>query len=252
MSDRTIAWFSCGVTSAVAAMIAVKERSRVDVAYCDTASEHSDNVRFLADVENWIGKKISILSSENYTDIWDVFLRTRWLVGIGGARCTTELKKLPRRAFQEIGEEQVFGFDASEGKRVERFTANNPEVKLWAPLHERGLTKQDCLGIVKEAGIELPLMYRLGYRNNNCIGCVKGQAGYWNKIRIDFPDVFARMAKVERELGAAICKTEAGGVRRRIFLDELDPSQGRYLDEPEASCGVACGEFLESIEECEA
>lgn len=31
-------------------------------------------------------------------------------------------------------------------------------------------------------------MYDLGYANNNCIGCVKGGIGYWNKIRIDFPE----------------------------------------------------------------
>ena len=23
-------------------------------------------------------------------------------------------------------------------------------------------------------GIEIPVMYRLGYNNNNCVGCVKG------------------------------------------------------------------------------
>ena len=35
-----------------------------------------------------------------------------------------------------------------------------------------------------------PLMYDLGYPNNNCIGCVKGGMGYWNHIRKDFPEVF--------------------------------------------------------------
>ena len=88
-------------------------------------------------------------------------------------------------------------------------------------------------------------MYLLGYQNNNCIGCVKGQSGYWNKIRRDFPEVFDRMAKVEREIGAAICKTEptVNGVRQRIpvYLDELSPDAGRYKDEPPMSCGLFCG-----------
>ncbi len=55
--------------------------------------------------------------------------------------------------------------------------------------------------MIERAGIELPAMYKLGYRNNNCIGCPKGGMGYWNKIRVDFPEVFERMAALQRELG---------------------------------------------------
>ena len=88
-------------------------------------------------------------------------------------------------------------------------------------------------------------MYLMGYRNNNCIGCVKGQSGYWNKIRKDFPDVFDRMAKKERELNAAINKKYVKGKRIRVFLDELDPNAGRY-EEEKISCGLFCGANEES------
>ena len=87
-------------------------------------------------------------------------------------------------------------------------------------------------------------MYRLGYANNNCIGCVKGGSGYWNKIRRDFPEAFARMARQERKMNAAICKVEGveNGKRWRkpVFLDELPPDAGRYVDEPDIECGVLC------------
>ena len=49
-------------------------------------------------------------------------------------------------------------------------------------------------------------MYKLGYNNNNCIGCVKGGIGYWNKIRVDFPAEFDRMAELERKIGHAVLK----------------------------------------------
>ena len=88
------------------------------------------------------------------------------------------------------------------------------------------------------------MMYRLGYKNNNCIGCVKGQAGYWNKIRVDFPERFAEMAAIERELKRTICKREwkENGVRKRerIYLDEMSPTLGHYASEPSISCGVLC------------
>lgn len=238
---RVVSWFSCGVTSAVATKLCIKRFPNTIVAYCDTGSEHEDNARFIRDCEAWYGRPIQILKSPDYADIWDVFEKTRWLVGVGGARCTTELKKLVRRSFELPDDLQVFGFDSSEEQRATRFKKNNPEVTAWFPLIEQHASKEDCLLIVRDAGIELPAMYRLGYQNNNCVGCVKGQAGYWNKIRTDFPDVFDRMSKVERKLGAAICKTEAGGKRRRLFLDELPPDAGRYED-LDITCGLFCGE----------
>lgn len=241
--DRVLAWFSCGDASAVAAKLAVEEfGSACEVLYCDTfAYEHPDNRRFFADVQAWLGTEIKILRSEKYTDIFDVFRKTRWLVGVGGARCTTELKKNVRKDYQRVDDLHVFGFTREEESRILKFEQENPE--LWArfPLYGRGLSKADCHRIIRDAGIELPAMYRLGYRNNNCIGCVKGQLGYWNKIRRDFPEAFARMASLERELDVAINKSYAGdGKRKRVFLDELDPDAGRYIEEPDIECGVLC------------
>jgi hypothetical protein len=160
---------------------------------------------------------------------------------VAGARCSTELKKLPRRAFQRPDDVQVFGFTVEETARAARFRANNPEVRLSVPLIDRRLRKVDCFAVLETAGIARPAMYALGYRNNNCLGCVKGGAGYWNKIRRDFPAVFVRMATLERSLDVAICKTEVGDVRQRIFLDELPPDAGRYED-LDFTCGLFCGE----------
>jgi 3'-phosphoadenosine 5'-phosphosulfate sulfotransferase (PAPS reductase)/FAD synthetase len=244
--SRVLAWFSCGDASAVAAKMAVeKYGDRCEVLYCDTfAYEHPDNRRFFSDVERWLGQEIKILRSTEYRDIFDVFERTRWLVGPSGARCTTELKKKVRRSYEQPYDVHVFGFTSEETKRVERFWAENPDLFAEFPLAVAGVTKRECHACVREAGIEIPAMYRLGYKNNNCIGCVKGQSGYWNKIRRDFPDAFTRMAVMERELDAAICKRE--GVRdgkrwrERVFLDELPPDAGRYADEPDIECGVLC------------
>jgi 3'-phosphoadenosine 5'-phosphosulfate sulfotransferase (PAPS reductase)/FAD synthetase len=246
---RIVSWFSCGEPSAVATKIALDKMvydHDVVVAYCDTGSEHPDNVRFMADVEKWLGFKTTILKSEKYADIWEVFEKTRWLVGVNGARCTTELKKKLRQDFEQSGDIQVFGYTIEEKERLQRFEKNNPEMNIWTPLIDMGLSRADCHEIVWQARIDTPEMYNLGYLNNNCIGCVKGQSGYWNKIRKDFPEVFNRMAKVERELNVAINKSYAGdGERKRVFLDELDPSAGRYKAEPSISCGLFCGQYLE-------
>lgn len=247
--NRIVCWWSAGVTSAVAAKLTIDKfkdsGKEIVIAYCDTGGEHDDNYRFLADCEKWYGQKIKILKNKNYNDIWHVFEKNRYLAGVKGARCTTEMKKNVRREFENLETDlQVFGFDFNEKKRVERFTANNFEVRLYLPLFEHMYVKQNCINIVNEAGIKLPAMYLLGYKNNNCIGCVKGQMGYWNKIRIDFPEVFERMATLEQEIGAALCKTYAGdGKRKRVFLKDLPKDAGRYNSEIETmKCGLVCGE----------
>jgi 3'-phosphoadenosine 5'-phosphosulfate sulfotransferase (PAPS reductase)/FAD synthetase len=243
--SRVLAWFSCGDPSAVAAKLAVeKYGDAVEVVYTDTlAYEHVDNLRFMRDVEKWIGRDIKILRSKQYRDIYDVFDRTGWLIGVRGARCTTELKRQVRRAYERDGDIQVFGLcnDKEDRHRIPRMEKENPGVQFDWLLFNLGLTKRDCHRMVREAGIELPMMYRLGYKNNNCIGCVKGQAGYWNKIRVDFPEAFDRMAKQERKMDVAINKSYAGdALRKRVFLDELPPDAGRYEVEPDIECGVLC------------
>lgn len=239
---RNLVWFSCGAASAVAAKKATQIYPDCEILYCDTlAYEHKDNIRFMSDVQNWIGKRIKIIKSDKYSDIYDVFNKTGYLVGVKGARCTTELKKNVRLTYQRPGDIHIFGLTADEKNRIERFESMHPHTFLEWILRDQNITKKDCYTILKNAGIELPVMYKLGYNNNNCIGCVKGQMGYWNKIRIDFPEIFQKMAKQERKMNVAICKTYKGdGKRKRVFLDELDPQAGRYSTMPDIECGVLC------------
>lgn len=244
---RLVCWFSCGATSAVATRIALvanaqrEEPLESHVVYIDTGSEHPDNRRFLRDVEKWIEHPVEIIRSSYYGDTWDVWIRTRWLNGPQGARCTSELKKAPRHAYSLPDDVQVFGYDVGEADRVARFRKENPEVNLSVPLIERGLSKADCLSMIERAGLALPAMYRLGFRNANCVGCVKGKMGYWNKVRRHFPETFDRMARLEREIGHSLCKREEGPERKAVpvFLDTLDPLAGRE-DEVMGECSLLC------------
>jgi len=168
------------------------------------------------------------------------FEKTGWLIGVGGARCTTELKKNVRKEYQRDGDIHIFGLTADEGKRIEQFEDSNQLELEWV-LYDNNITKTDCYKILNKENIELPAMYKLGYNNNNCIGCVKGGQGYWNKIRVDFPLKFEKMAKLERKMNVAICKSYAGdGKRKRVFLDELDQNSGRDVPMPDIECGTLC------------
>jgi hypothetical protein len=251
-TGRTLVWFSCGAASAVAWKLAVERfpGDLVEACYCsDTlANEHPDNVRFLADVEKWVGREVTMLKSAKYHDVYEVFEGERYLNGASGAPCTRALKRNVRIAYQEPWDWHVFGYTADEQDRIDSFEAENPDINAYWLLREQGVTKDDCYAILHRAGIALPAMYLLGYRNNNCIGCVKGGAGYWNKIRVDFPEVFWRMARLERAVGHALLKL--GGVP--VYLDELPPDAGRYESEPDIECGPQCVQIMSRIEKAAA
>jgi 3'-phosphoadenosine 5'-phosphosulfate sulfotransferase (PAPS reductase)/FAD synthetase len=240
MPHRVVAWFSCGAASAVAAKLAIETYGSLVVpVYCDTsASEHPDNVRFMREVAAWLRSPITVLHSPTYRDIDDVFERTRYMAGVKGARCTVEMKKVPRFQFQEPDDTHVFGFTAEETGRITNFAANNPELDLFFPLQHFGVTKADCFARLTEAGIALPVMYGLGYRNNNCIGCVKAtSARYWNMIRRDFPAVFDRRAEQSKRLGVRLTRMNSV----RIFLDELPANYLGAEELENISCGPECG-----------
>lgn len=232
---RTICWFSAGAASAIASALTLADTPDAVIAYIDPGSEHPDNARFLSDCERWLGIDIVRLRSDRYRDTWQVWEERRWLNGPEGALCTAELKKMVRYGFERPDDVQVFGYTSEESDRAERFRDQNPGVELRTPLIEQGLSKTDCLALLQKVGIEIPVMYRLGYRNNNCVGCVKGGMGYWNKIRVDFPDVFDRMATLERRIGHSLLKDKHGPV----YLDELDPRRGRHSD-LEIDCSLVC------------
>lgn len=109
-------------------------------------TEHPDNGRFFLDVEQWIGRKITIIRSDKYATVDEVFEKRRYMSGSKGAPCTTEMKKFPRVAFQQPDDIHIFGYTAEEEKRAERFEDNNPELRVEWILIDQGVTKESCPG----------------------------------------------------------------------------------------------------------
>lgn len=233
MKQLKVCWLSAGVSSFVAGYLA---RETVDsFIYIDIDDQHPDSIRFIEDCEAALGKPIERIKSK-YGSVEKVIRQFRYVSGVGGAKCTDVLKKRVRKEWEYDHRDceltYVWGFDLNEKNRAERLIESMVNVHHEFPLIENGLTKQDAHAICDKLGIKRPAMYDMGYMNNNCIGCVKGGMGYWNKIRRDFPEVFESRAKLEREIGHSCING--------VFLDELDPERGRIEDEIMQDCNIFC------------
>lgn len=229
-----VGYFSGGVSSAVAIKLIANDLDRILYTHID--DQHPDTLRFVADCQTWFGQVVEITQSplgsvENACRSAS-FLKSR----NGGAACTKRLKRDVRKAFERKHAGNmtcVWGLDVSEQHRVERIQQTMSEHTHRFPLIEANITKQEAHAILRASGIQRPVMYDLGYHNNNCVGCIKGGMGYWNKIRIDFPDVFKSRAKLERLLGFPV-------IGKGIWLDELDPTRGRHAGPICDDCGIMC------------
>jgi len=247
MENKHIAvWFSCGAASAVAAKLTLEKygyNNKISIVNNPIKEEHEDNQRFLKDVEKWLQHPIEFATRTKYPDqsCIEVWEDRRFMSGPMGAPCTLELKKKARQEWEETNKPDytVLGFTAEEQKRADRFKLTERDT-LLTPLIDEGYDKQWCFNVLVDAGIELPAIYKLGYPNANCIGCVKaGSATYWNLVRETFPDVFEERAKQSREIGAKLAYYKG----QRVFLDELpSDAKGRSLKNYDFECGIFCEE----------
>ena len=248
MKPVIVVWFSCGAASAVAAKKTIEKYGTthtIRIVNNPVLEEHEDNQRFLKDVETWLGISIETATNKNFPScsIIDVFEKRKYISGVKGAPCTFELKKKARQQWEELNHHDylVMGFSYEEQHRAKRFMESERN-NLISILIDEKISKEDCFKIIKSAGIELPMIYKLGYPNANCIGCVKASSPtYWNHVRKTFPDVFNQRAEQSRRIGARLTRNQG----KRIFLDELpENAKGRSLKSMNVECGIFCEEGL--------
>ncbi|AXI04359.1 phosphoadenosine phosphosulfate reductase domain-containing protein [Aquirhabdus parva] len=235
---RIVCNFSAGAASAVATKLALQQYPDALIVCVWIKEEHPDNARFRADCEKWFGRDVTIIKDEKYgSSVREVWRRERFMKSRHGAPCTRIIKRAPLDKFAMPGDIQVIGYTADEPWRRDDWLERHPDMPILTPLIDAGLTKSDCLAMVERAGINLPEMYQLGFNNNNCIGCVKGGMGYWNRVRTHFPDDFAEIAAIQAAIGPSANLWVHGG--KRISLLELPVDAGRH-DEPLPDCSMLC------------
>lgn len=246
------AWFSCGAASAVATkrlIDRVGHKANIRIMNTFIEEEHSDNRRFLADCEDWFGRKIESVVPRAYPvpSIRQVFEDKRVMSFANGyAPCTVELKRVARQEWECTNNFDwlVLGFTYEEEGRYLRFQKSERS-NILPVLTSAKLTKAGCWQILIGAGIGLPEMYNLGFNNANCIGCVKATSPtYWNLTRRYFPHHFKSRAEQSRALGVRLARVKG----ERVFLDELPlDAVGAPIASVESECGVFCEERQISI-----
>jgi hypothetical protein len=240
------AWFSCGAASAVAAKQTIEKYGSIcdiRVVYNPVIEEDPDNLRFLNDVQDWLGVKVEIATNPKFPscsakEVWEKY---KYMSGVVGAPCTLHLKKNARVEWEKANKPDyhVLGFTYEEKNRYDNFILSERNNVLPILIDSR-TSKAECFAIINNAGIKLPRIYDLGYPNANCVGCVKaGSVSYWNLVREKHPEVFKDRAEQSRRLGTKLVVRKG----KRIFLDELlATDKGYRIKSMHIECGIFCEE----------
>ena len=244
--DSVVVWVSCGAASGVALMETIKRYKgflNIHAVNTPMVEEHEDNQRFLSDLSNFLDFPIHVAVSDQFPDgsAEQVWKKRKFMSSPQGAPCTMFIKKRARQAWENENNPDwhVLGFTADETQRHEKFIKTERE-NVLPVLVEAGITKDMCYRVLEESGLRLPEMYYLGYPNANCIGCVKSKSiTYWNKTRVDFPEIFQQRAELSRDIGCKLAYYKG----KRIFLDELPPEAKGYKMKSMPDCGIFCEEW---------
>ncbi|RVP13128.1 hypothetical protein CN085_19645 [Sinorhizobium meliloti] len=237
---RTLCWVSQGAASIIAARIELRNNPDAILVRCETGNEDEDNHRFEADCVRWLNAPVTVLRSDDYENVIQVWEDRKFLSSPKGAPCTSEMKIAPRLAFQRPTDIHVFGYTADrlDVERYARLKANYPELRTKVPLIDAGITKASALGMLLRAGIEPPRTYAMGFPNANCLqtGCVKATSpDYWSLFRLRFPDRFVAMVERSRRIGARLSRIND----ERIFIDEI-PADWPVTNPIAPACDFLC------------
>lgn len=162
------------------------EKEDIECVFCDTLYEHGDLYRFLEDIENHFDIMITRLCVGKTP--MELSYEENFLYNSRVANCSKKLKSKPFREYIKKYDPYetilYFGIDFTESHRKNALIKNYAPYKVEFPMCEQPyLYKNEMLDLLKQDGIEVPYLYKLGFSHNNCAGrCVKAGIGHYKLL----------------------------------------------------------------------
>lgn len=258
---KHIVFYSGGIGSWMTAKRVVEKHGKENtiLLFTDTLIEDEDLYRFIDETVKDLGAEY-IRIADGRTP-FEVYRDVRFLGNSRLAPCSHKLKQEVSRKwieehFKPEGCTLYLGIDWTEQHRTKA------PVKNWAPYQveypmceEPYLTKEDMLQELRNIGIEVPKLYKLGFSHNNCGGfCCRAGQGHFANLLEKLPDRFKEYEAQEEEIrqylnkDVSMMKKTKNGITTPYTLRQLRED---YENEPKQidmfDIG-GCGCFVEDDE----
>ena len=223
--------YSGGLASFFEAKLSIEKHGKdnVELVFCDTKSEDKDLYRFLEDTEKYLD--IPIKKLVDGRDIWECAFEDNFLYNSRVANCTVKLKmRMFREYIKKYDPKDIvvhIGFDYTEQHRFEK-AKKHYKCKIESLIMTTWLDRYSMQNKLKEIGIKIPKLYRLGFAHNNCGGfCFKAGIGHFKQLYDMLPEVYEYHMKKEQDLikqigkDVSILKRVRNGNKINITLKDL-------------------------------
>lgn len=186
---KHIVSISGGVGSYFTLKRVLEKANKEDVipVFMDTLAEDGDLYRFLDDIEKKLDIQIVRLCS-GQTPLGLAFDK-KFLWNSRIASCSIELKSKPFRKWLNENYQPdecilYLGIDWTETHRCIAIRRNYEPYQVEFPMCEKPwIDKDEMITNLKDEGIEIPRLYKLGFAHNNCKGCcVKAGIGQYRNL----------------------------------------------------------------------
>lgn len=228
---RHIVSLSGGKDSTALAIYLRDRIPELEYVFCDTGEELPETYDYLKKIEAVLGKSITKLNPDrpfkHYLEIYRGVLpdaRTRW--------CTRKLKIEPFERF--VGDSTVYNYIGIRADEPHRkgYISTKPNIIPKYPFVEDGITREDVLRILEEAGIGLPEYYEWRSRSG-CYFCFFQQRIEWIGLYIKHPEEFQRamgMEKVNPETGERYTWISGESLEELIKPDRIEQIKASSQD----------------------
>lgn len=202
--------------------------------FFDTLIEDESLYRFLDQCEDFLG--ITIERFSDGRNFWEVFRDERFIGNSRVPLCNRVLKRelLEKKLKHEFPFNNVIlflGYEYTETDRMEKakFKWNEKGYDVSFPLasapHQE---KVDLINKLQKYGLEIPRLYDLGFKHNNCGGaCVRAGINQWQLLLELFPERYLWHERQEQKIrnylnkDVAILRDRTGGVTKPLTLRKL-------------------------------
>lgn len=204
---KHIVMYSGGIGSYFTAkrVVAAHGKENTILVFADTLIEDEDLYRFLRETTQSLGAELLTLSDGR--DPWGVFHDERFLGNSRIDPCSKVLKRSLIRDWLEQNRSPkdsviYLGIDWTESHRLDAAQKYWGDWVVEAPMCDAPyLHKTEMLDALKEEGIEVPRLYKMGFPHNNCGGfCVKSGESQFHLLLKTMPERYKEHEEKEQKL----------------------------------------------------
>lgn len=249
---RHICGLSGGKDSSALAIYLQRTRPELEIEYffCDTGAELQETYEYLGKLEAVLGQPIERLNAER--DFAHYFRMRRGMLPSAQVRwCTVDMKIKPLERW--VGDDTCISYVAIRADEDNRkgYVSTKPNIRPVFPFKEDGITYDDVIRILDEAGISLPSYYEWRTRSG-CYFCFYQRKAEWVGLAERHPEMFAKAVAIEKKVFADAGLGGDADYREWASEGVYTWSQGESLEQLYARRDEIMAEHRKRIEHAKA